>query len=129
MENNLNEIDIEVLDYLKELGYSIDVIGIYYFKEMIVSIIEKISSFSSLEGEEMQNLLNSIKEPYSQFYFDLSRNRHDVGITTYNEYIRQALSFEENENTGLKAYQIALKIIQNRGIEINIVPFVRKLEQ
>ena len=128
-ENTLNEVDMEAIDYLKKLGYSMEVIGVYYFKEMIVSIIDKILSFSSFEGEEMQKLFDSIDSPYSQFYFDLSRNKYDVGITTFNESIRQALSFEENENTGLKAYQIALQILQNRGVEINIVPFVRKLEQ
>lgn len=128
-ENLLSNIDIEVLDYLKSMGYSEEMKGTILFKEMIVSIIEKLLSFSSIDEYEMQELFESIQMPYSQFYFDLSRNRYDIGITTYNEYIKDAISLNEDEIPGLKAYQIALEILRNRGIEINIVPLVRKLEQ
>lgn len=129
IENPLNEVENEVLDYLMAQGYSLEIIGAYYFKEMVVSIISKILNFSSLDGEEMNNLIDSINSPYSQFYFDLARNKHDIGITTYNQYIRQALSLKENENTGLKAYQLALEIISDRDKKNNMSPIVRKLEQ
>lgn len=126
-ESNFNEIDNEVIKYLTTLGYSVDIIGVSYFKDMIISIIEKILSFNSVE--EIKSLFEEIENPYSQFYFDLARNKYDMGITTYNEYIRKSFSFQENENTGLKAYQFALKILQGKNIEINLIPFVRKLNK
>lgn len=129
IESSLSDIDIEVNTYLENMGYSMELKGTEFFREMIVSIVEKVLNFSEMNGEEMQQLLESIRMPYSQFYFDLSRNRHDIGITSYNEYIRKAISLNENETTGLRAYQIAQEILLNRGIETNIVPFVRKLEQ
>lgn len=128
LENNLNELDIEVLTYLENMGCSTDVRGTYYFKDMIISIIEKLLRFSSLSGEEIQELMIELNNPYSQFYLDLARNKHDLGINTFNQYIRQATSINDEEVTGLRAYQIAVDILQNRGIYIEPNAFTRKLE-
>lgn len=129
LENNLNELDIEVLTYLENMGYSMDIKGTIYFKDMIVSIIENILSFSSLYGKEMKELLENIRNPYSQFYLDLARNKNDLGINTFNQFIRQAIELNEEELTGLRAYQVALEILRNRGIDINIEPIIRKLDK
>lgn len=129
IENNLNELDIEVLTYLENMGYSMDIRGTLYFKDMIVSIIENILSFSSLYGKEMKELLENIRNPYSQFYLDLARNKNDLGINTFNQFIRQAIELNEEELTGLRAYQVALEILRNRGIDINIEPIIRKLDK
>jgi len=129
LENNLNELDIEVLTYLENMGYSMDIRGTLYFKDMIVSIIENILSFSSLYGKEMKELLENIRNPYSQFYLDLARNKNDLGINTFNQFIRQAIELNEEELTGLRAYQVALEILRNRGIDINIEPIIRKLDK
>ena len=86
----------------------------------------KLAAF--LTGEEMQALLVDINNPYSQFYLDVARNKHDLGINTFNQYIRQAININEEEITGLKAYQIALDILQNRGLDLEINNLVRKLE-
>ena len=129
IENNLNELDIEVLTYLENMGYSMDIRGTIYFKDMIVSIIENILSFSSLYGKEMKELLENIRNPYSQFYLDLARNKNDLGINTFNQFIRQAIELNEEELTGLRAYQVALEILRNRGIDINIEPIIRKLDK
>ena len=129
LENTLNELDIEVLTYLENSGYSMDLMGTYYFKDMVITIMEKIVSFSSLDGEEYNNLMNEINNPYSQFYLDLARNRYDLGINTFNEYIRKAINLDEKEITGLKAYQIALDILQNRELEVETKGFTRKLDK
>lgn len=106
-----------------------DIKGTIYFKDMIVSIIENILSFSSLYGKEMKELLENIRNPYSQFYLDLARNKNDLGINTFNQFIRQAIELNEEELTGLRAYQVALEILRNRGIDINIEPIIRKLDK
>lgn len=122
------ETAVEVYHYLLSLGYCPKLKGIIFFKEMIVSIIYKITNMKSLDGEEMQELLAQINSPYSQFYLDLSRNRYDIGVKTYHEYLTTSLALNENELAGPKAFDIAVKILQNRGLEINIRPMVLSLK-
>ena len=59
-----------------------------------------------------------LNNPYSQFYLDIARYKYDLGINTFNEYIRQATGICEEEITGLRAHKIAVDILQNRGLEI-----------
>lgn len=122
------ETAVEVYHYLLSLGYCPKLKGIIFFKEMIVSIIYKILNMKSLDGEDMQELLAQINSPYSQFYLDLSRNRYDIGIKTYHEYLTTTLMLNENELAGPKAFDIAIKILQNKGLEINIRPMVLSLK-
>lgn len=122
------ETAVEVYHYLLSLGYCPKLKGIIFFKEMIVSIIYKITNMKSLDGEEMQELLAQINSPYSQFYLDLSRNRYDIGVKTYHEYLTTSLALNENELAGPKAFDISVKILQNRGLEINIRPMVLSLK-
>lgn len=123
-----SETAVEVYHYLLSLGYCPKLKGMIFFKEMIVSIIYKISNMESLDGEDMQDLLTQINSPYSQFYLDLSRNRYDIGVKTYHEYLSTNLALDENEIAGPKAFDIAIKILQNRGLEINIRPMVLSLK-
>lgn len=122
------ETAVEVYHYLLSLGYCPKLKGIIFFKEMIVSIIYKITNMKSLDGEEMQELLAQINSPYSQFYLDLSRNRYDIGVKTYHEYLTTSLALNENELAGPKAFDIAVKILQNRGLEINFRQMVLSLK-
>lgn len=129
MESLLSDVEIEVLDYLQAIGYSTELRGTYYFKDLIVSIIETILNISMLETKQMEELLENIKNPYSQFYLDLVRKKYDFGISSFNSFIRQDICLDEDEIIGLKAYEIAVKILQNRGTEINIIPLKLKLEK
>ena len=121
------DLAIEVYDYLLRLGYCPKHKGVIFFNEMIVSIISQISAIQELQGEEMEKLLCQIYSPYSQFYLDLSRNKYDIGVTTYHEYIREALQLEETEMAGPKAFAIAVQLLRSKGLEINIEPLVLKL--
>ncbi len=122
------ETAVEVYHYLLSLGYCPKLKGIIFFKEMIVSIIYKILNMKSLDGEEMQELLAQMNSPYSQFYLDLSRNRYDIGVKTYHEYLTTTLMLNENELAGQKALSIAIKILKNRGLIINHEPLILSLK-
>ena len=125
-QQTLNELDFEILSYLENKGYSLEVRGIYLFKEMIMLIMENLLNSTDEEKDILQENINN---PYSQFYLDLARNKNDIGINTYNEYIRQAINLNKDEVTGLKAYQIALDILQNKGLYLEPEQLTRKLEK
>ena len=43
-------------------------------------------------------LLDELRSPFSQFYFDIARNELDVGVKTFHSYIEHALESVQYEN-------------------------------
>lgn len=118
-------ISTEAANLLIEANYDFEIKGVSLFKELVEEIAYRI--ITDFDGGN--ELLESIQCPLSQFYMDLSRNRHDIGIKSYHQFIKLGMNFNEEDITGLKAYDFALIILQNRGMEINDQVLVRRKKQ
>ena len=75
--------NMQVLEFLERLGFSMAEVGTYYFKDLIIKIITLLDEDLASEDE----IADMLEQPYSQLYFDVARNELDVGIKSFNEYV------------------------------------------
>lgn len=90
--------ELEVIAILEEMGFSLDYIGTYFYKELIMAILNQLKGvpvrFEVLSEEELTEQLNN---PFSQFYFDIARNDLDIGIKTFHAAISKAIEEIDND--------------------------------
>lgn len=87
INNPLTSLDIKykVLDILNQLGYPMDEYGTYLYRDVVLKVIQSLKERNDI------NLLQQLKEPYSDFYHDISRNDNDMGTRTLHFYIGSAI--------------------------------------
>lgn len=89
----LEQLKMETLDLLEELGYPMDEFGTYLYKDVIVSIREMIGQVETREDvKEAASVLVEAKSPFSQLYFNLARNERDIGVKEYHRILSKSLS-------------------------------------
>ena len=101
--DNLTErekLAVETLNVLEELGYSLEETGTYFYKDVIVKIIEQLQVSSS--EESYQELITDLNNDFSQFYFDIARNGYDVGLKTFHGCINMSRETKNIQNTLLQ---------------------------
>lgn len=77
---------MQILEMLEQLGFSMAEVGTYYFKELIIRIVELLNQ-GLLSEDQISDFL---EQPFSQLYFDVARNDLDIGIKSFNEYVNFA---------------------------------------
>ena len=80
--------DMQVLETLERLGFPLNEIGTYFYKNMILKVIYFINQNSTSKAQ----LLEQMNNPFSQFYIDVARNDLDVGIKTFHSHIEDAFT-------------------------------------
>ena len=97
-------LEFETLIILENLGYPINDIGIYYFRDLIVKacLLKK----EGMSDTELYSLLN---DEFSQFYFDVARNENDIGIRNFNSITCSCL---EKRNKSTNTNKLAFKIMK-----------------
>ena len=92
-------IKIKILSLLEAYGFPMDELGTYFYKDIIAKCYDVINS---KQDENYFNrcgmLLEELKNPYSNFYFDLARNEHAMGTTTMNNRINSAFLERKKEH-------------------------------
>lgn len=76
---------IQILELLECLGFPMDEVGTFYYKDLICRIIELLN-----EGLSREDISVSLETPFSQIYFDVARNELDIGIKYFKEIIDSA---------------------------------------
>lgn len=94
-------LNIEIIDLLKSLGFSLEMEGTYLLADVVMAAY--IFLYNAMENGEDYNLYYSylqrlMKNPYSQFYFDLARNEHAMGTTTMHNRINSAFLERKKEH-------------------------------
>ena len=131
--------DMEVLSILEKLGFPMDKFGTYLYKNMILKVIHHLGGTDSFGQQISRNeLLCQLKSPFSQFYFDVSRNDLDMGIKTFHSYIENMLedvnyenadatllfeiysNFSEEADYGEHAFIIGEHIVNKSNKDVNI---------
>ena len=118
--------NMELLGILESLGYSLDELGTYLYKDVIKEIYDKISDASSRRDiDKCRALMASLSDAFSGFYYYIAEECKEMGLKSFHLYIKRAIDniddsevdielskniFGENpeeNNYGLQAFQIA----------------------
>ena len=89
-EYNLSEM--KVLDTLNELGFPMDYIGTLIYKDVIMatkSDLEEIINCGIIEKYEF--LKETVENPYSEFYLNISRWQNDISVERLHNHIMNAI--------------------------------------
>lgn len=120
------ERDIKILGILEGLGYPMDELGTYLYKDVIAEAYEKVKDVSSRKDmDKCRDLMTSLNDAYSDFYRWIARDDKEMGVKSFHYYIGDAISkIDENSidkelavkvfgshpedlNYGLQAFQLA----------------------
>ena len=94
-------LNVEIINLLKDLGFSLEMQGTYLLADVVMAAY--IFLYNAMETGDDYNLYYSylqrlMKNPYSQFYFDLARNEHAMGTTTMHNRINSAFLERKKEH-------------------------------
>lgn len=76
-----------IIELLDKNGFSLDCLGTYLYKDVVKNVIGCMKN----PGNNLEQLRMDLSNPYSQFYFDISRNDRDMGVNTFHSYIEEAI--------------------------------------
>ncbi len=110
--------DMKILEILQKLGYSINELGTYLYKDVISEIYNEIPKRKNSE------LIQELNNIYSSFYLYIASEWKEMGLKTFHAQIKKARErmniplidnelkkriYGENEKAtyGIQAYQIA----------------------
>lgn len=83
--------EVRVLNLLENLGYPMEELGTYLYKDVIVSTADILAN-SSNDLFSQQMLVEELNHKYSQFYFDIARNSLDMGLKEFHWLVQRAIS-------------------------------------
>ena len=90
---------MEVLSVLDGLSFPMNEVGTYFFKDVIIKTIRYLDGTDDFGNSiDRTQLLDELRSPFSQFYFDIARNELDIGVKTFHSYIEHALESVQYEN-------------------------------
>ena len=84
------DVDIAIIQCLEKLGFPLDEMGTYLYKDVISNVIDSL--VKNDDEVQRQQLTEQLNHTYSQFYFDVAKNDNDMGVNTFHAYIQKALS-------------------------------------
>lgn len=88
--------EMEILTTLERLGYPMDVIGTFLFKNMISKIIKYLSD--NEKTEDITELITQLRNHFSQFYIEIARIELDMGLKTFHNYVGTAMEEVDYSN-------------------------------
>lgn len=86
------KIDMKILSLLESLGYPMDMIGSYMYKELIHYIYDKIKDIEKRSDlEKARELIKELEEPFSSIYYQVASEYLEIGIKKFHISIEKML--------------------------------------
>lgn len=113
-----DKLNIDILSILDSLGFSMDELGTYLYKDLIIEIYGEIKdiSYNRNDAEKCRDLLKSLDDASSNFYSWIARDDKEMSVTAFHSCIEQAIA-----KINAKAIDIGLlaKISGINPVEMN----------
>ena len=95
--------DMKILDVLQQLGYPMDELGTYLYKDMIREVYDKLEKMSTpKEVYQYKAILSELRKPFSNSYLYIAREWKEMGIKSFHLYIQKALSKVDEQSSNKK---------------------------
>lgn len=132
-------LEMEILILLKKLGYSLQHLGTYLYKDVIVEAMKEIKKIDG-DSEAYEELKISLNNAYSNLYGFIARDYYEMGINAFHLYIQRALCdvepkdgtiipTDEDVNYGMYALCIAEYMLDKSKVKDDMIeqPKIKKL--
>ena len=108
---------INILSLLEGLGYPMDELGTYLYKDVIAEIYEVVKDVSKrTDMDKCRDLMKELNDAYSNFYRWIARDDKEMGIASFHLYIEQAISKIDEESIDK---ELAVKVFGSNPEDIN----------
>lgn len=85
--------EMEVLLLLERLGYPMDELGTYLYKNMIIEVVKHLDKVSTRQGIiNCKYFIAKLKDSFSDIYLNLARFELEMGIKTFHKNVLEAIS-------------------------------------
>ena len=141
-----NEIrDMRLLNLLDRLGFNLDELGTYLYKDLVAEIYEQIKDASNRRDmDKCRALMLELSNAYSNIYHYVARECNEIGVKSFHLYIEKAIENideekvdvalahkvygdnPEEQNYGLEAFRLAAYAANKYAYNYH-KPKVRKL--
>ena len=142
---------IEILTILEGLGYPLDELGTYLYKEVIAEVCDSLKGVTGKRDDmdRCRDLLDCLNNGYSAYYVRIAQDYLEMGVESFHLYIQKAIEKINNEaidwnlsckifgpdpmdqNYGLQAFQLATYMlglgVKKQASSEKHPPRVRKL--
>ncbi|MEE3342576.1 MAG: hypothetical protein VZS44_00615 [Bacilli bacterium] len=118
--------DMRLLQLLQRLGYPMEELGTYLFKDVIAEVYNSIQDESGKKDiDKCRSIMVDLNNPFSNLYHYIAREWKELGIKSFHLFIKKATDkidynsidkglskkiygiLPEDNNYGLHAFQIA----------------------
>ena len=111
------ERDLKILRILEGLGYPMDELGTYLYKDVIAEAYEKVKDVSRRKDmDKCRDLMASLNDAYSDFYRWIARDDKEMGVKSFHFYIGEAIS-KIDDNSINK--ELAIKVFGSNPEDLN----------
>ena len=115
--SEIQERDIKILRILEGLGYPMDVLGTYLYKDVIAEAYEKVKDVSSRRDmDKCRDLMASLNDAYSDFYRWIARDDKEMGVKSFHFYIGEAISKIDDDSIDK---ELAIKVFGSNPEDLN----------
>ena len=84
--------DIEILSILEKLGYPMEHLGTYFYKDLVLFVCDEIKNMNTSDLQQKNNdMLVSLNNKYSSLYIWIASDDKELGCKTFHSYIEDAL--------------------------------------
>ena len=115
--SEIQERDIKILRILEGLGYPMDELGTYLYKDVIAEAYEKVKDVSSRRDmDKCRDLMASLNDAYSDFYRWIARDDKEMGVKSFHFYIGEAISKIDDDSIDK---ELAIKVFGSNPEDLN----------
>jgi hypothetical protein len=94
--------EMDILTLQEELGFPMEELGTYLYKDVILETMKDLSHNDNKE----QDVPNYLKDAFSNFYLNIAREDHDMGLKTFHKYIEAAIEKIDFDKANPKVYNL-----------------------
>ncbi len=105
---------MNILNILDKLGYPMDELGTYLYKDVINETVYNIEKIASDDMDEYKELLNTLNDAYSPLYHYIAREWKEMGVTSFHLFIERAIDKIDDEKVDK---ELSMKIYGSRPLE------------
>ena len=123
------QLEMNTLSILENLGYPMDKTGTYFYKDIIIKSMDKLQQIET--EQDYIELMTAMANSYSQFYFDIARNKYDVGLTTFHSCVYMSNQYKQIHSNNKDLEQeigLAEFTIDYKGEALLIANYIYKKE-
>lgn len=114
-------LDTQILYVLDNLGFDMEHIGTYLYKDVIKKVYNILGNIDEIEKyEKYRDLLLELNNRNSNFYFDIAREEKEIGVKSFFRYIDNAIE-KSGENNEYFSSKIGLKLNENFGTSVIMI--------